>query len=200
MINENNNLNRNNTDFQAKNENDLEFVTKKEIDDNKENIVLNSSDSNNDCIVTDNNDFENTAENPKENETNEEVVSSDLNEDNNSEINSESSEIENKNCTLDHVKDEKLKNLSFGCIPFIITAIAISLFNIGKVRQPLSFLFLALGLLELSITYFYRHRKVTTSCNCKKCIHQSKSLFKLAVFYGIAALGLLGVFIYFLVI
>lgn len=102
-------------------------------------------------------------------------------------------------CKLDKTKDEKLKNLNFICVPFILASIVISLFNIGKVRYPLSFLFLALGLLALSITSFIRSKIIAKTCDCKQCAHQSRATMKFSFFYGFAALGLLGVFIYFLV-
>lgn len=110
------------------------------------------------------------------------------------------SESENKNCTLNKKRDERVKNSYYGCIPFILTAIVISLFNMGRVRQPLSFLFLALGLFELAICNFVRSKMIADSCTCKNCLRQSKSAFKYSLIYLIAGLGLLGVFIYFMVI
>lgn len=108
--------------------------------------------------------------------------------------------IQNKNCKMDSKLDNKLKNLQFICIPFILTAIIISLFNMGKVRQPLSFLFLALGLLSLAITYVVRGKVIDKHCTCKECNQQSKSCIKYAIIFGVAALGLLGTFIYFMVV
>ena len=107
---------------------------------------------------------------------------------------------ENKHCTLDRKKDEKLKNLSFICIPFILAAIVISLFNIGKVRQPLSFLLLAIGLIALAISNFIRSKIISKSCSCKDCLHQSKSSFKYSILYGIASLGFFGFFIYYIAV
>ncbi len=199
MLNENNNSNTNNSDFQAEIENKTDIISQNEIDGSSSNTDLTSSENNNDCSVTESKYLEENNECTKEDKPVEETASVSID---NTYTNSDTESVdnENKNCTLDHKKDDKLKNLSYGCIPFILTAIVISLFNIGRVRQPLSFLFLALGLLELAITYFIRSKKVATSCGCKKCIHQSKALFKYALFYGIATLGLLGVFIYFLVV
>ena len=101
---------------------------------------------------------------------------------------------------LEANKDEKLKNLSFICIPFILAAIVISLFNIGKVRQPLSFLLLAIGLIALAISNFIRSKIISKSCSCKDCLHQSKSSFKYSILYGIASLGFLGTFIYYIAV
>lgn len=102
-------------------------------------------------------------------------------------------------CSLDKGKYEKMKNWFFGCIPFILASIVISLFNIGKVRQPLSFLLLALGLVELAISNFVVGKKIAKMCTCKKCIHQNKMYIKYAIIYGVAAIGLLGVFIFYMV-
>lgn len=106
----------------------------------------------------------------------------------------------NKNCSLSHKKDEKLKNISYASIPFILAAIIISLFNMGKVRQPLSFLLLSIGLVVLGITYFLRSKFISSSCSCKDCLHQSKNCMKYGILYSIAALGPLGAFIYYMVI
>lgn len=106
----------------------------------------------------------------------------------------------NKNCSLNRKKDEKLKNISYASIPFILAAIIISLFNMGKVRQPLSFLLLSIGLVVLGITYFIRRKFISSSCSCKDCLHQSKNCMKYGILYSIAALGPLGAFIYYMVI
>lgn len=106
---------------------------------------------------------------------------------------------QDKNCLLDQVKYDKMKNWFFGSIPFILVAIVISLFNIGRIRQPLSFLFLALGLAELAITSFIISKKIAKTCTCKNCTHQTKSAFKYAIIFGVGALGFLGLFIYFMV-
>lgn len=106
----------------------------------------------------------------------------------------------NKNCSLSHKKDEILKNISYASIPFILAAIIISLFNMGKVRQPLSFLLLSIGLVVLGITYFIRSKFISSSCSCKDCLHQSKNCMKYGILYSIAALGPLGAFIYYMVI
>lgn len=107
--------------------------------------------------------------------------------------------IANKNCNLNKAKLDKIKNWYFGAIPFILVAIVISLFNIGKVRHPLSYLFLALGLLHLAITNFIISKKIAKVCTCKNCKQQSKSSFKFAIIFGVATLGLLGLFIFFMV-
>lgn len=106
---------------------------------------------------------------------------------------------QDKNCVLDKVKFDKMKNWFFGSIPFIITAIAISLFNIGRVRQPLSFLFLALGLLELSISNLIISNRIAKTCTCKNCTRQSKSSVKHAILYGVGCIGFLGLFIFYMV-
>ena len=138
-----------------------------------------------------------------------EVVTTTLDNTNSSNANSLDSQnnntiIENigqevSTCKLDKKKDEKLKNLNFICIPFILTAIGLSLFNIGKVRYPLSFLFLAIGLLSLSISSFIRSKIISKTCYCKDCKHQSRVTLKFAFFYGFVAIGLIGVFIFYLV-
>lgn len=112
--------------------------------------------------------------------------------------NAESSQ--NKHCKLDSKLDNRLKNLQFICIPFILAAIIISLFNIGRVRHPLSFLLLAIGLISLAVAYFVRGKIIDNRCGCKNCAQQSKSCVKFAIIFGVAALGLLGTFIYYMVI
>ncbi len=107
---------------------------------------------------------------------------------------------QNKNCKLDSKLDNRLKNLQFICVPFILAAIIISLFNIGRVRQPLSFLLLAIGLISLAVAYFVRGKIIDNHCACKNCAQQSKSCVKFAIIFGVAALGLLGTFIYYMVI
>lgn len=109
-------------------------------------------------------------------------------------------DYQNKNCKMDSKLDNKLKNLQFICIPFILAAIIISLFNIGKVRHPLSFLLLAIGLISLAVAYFVRGKVIDNHCACKNCTQQSKSCIKFAIIFGVAALGLLGTFIYYIVI
>lgn len=107
----------------------------------------------------------------------------------------------NPNCTFDKKKDEKLKNImTIGCIPFILAAIGVSLFNIGRIRNPLSFLFLALGLLVLAIFAFVRCNIIHKACDCKACKTASKNAFQWAIIYSIVALGLIGTFIYFMVV
>lgn len=103
-------------------------------------------------------------------------------------------------CALDKKKDEKLKNLAFGCIPFMLAAIVISLFNMGKVRHPLSFLLLSLGLFELAISAFIRNRAIAKSCDCKNCKKQVRSGKKYALLYLAAAVAMLCVFIYYMVV
>ncbi len=117
---------------------------------------------------------------------------------NNQSDNDESSQ--NKHCKLDSKLDNRLKNLQFICIPFILAAIIISLFNIGKVRHPLSFLLLAIGLISLAVAYLVRGKAIDNRCGCKNCTQQSKSCVKFAIIFGVAALGLLGTFIYYMVI
>ena len=112
--------------------------------------------------------------------------------------NAESSQ--NRHCKLDSKLDNRLKNLQFICIPFILAAIIISLFNIGKVRHPLSFLLLAIGLISLAVAYLVRGKAIDNHCGCKNCTQQSKSCVKFAIIFGVAALGLLGTFIYYMVI
>ncbi len=112
--------------------------------------------------------------------------------------NAESSQ--NKHCKLDSKLDNRLKNLQFICIPFILAAIIISLFNIGRVRHPLSFLLLAIGLISLAVAYLVRGKAIDNRCGCKNCTQQSKSCVKFAIIFGVAALGLLGTFIYYMVI
>lgn len=110
-------------------------------------------------------------------------------------------ELENKNCTLDRKRDERFKNImTYSSIPFILTAIIISLFNIGKVRYPLSFLFITIGIGILAVCNYIRSVKLSKSCTCKDCVHHSKSSFKYAIMYGIVTLCFLGVFIYYMVI
>ncbi len=180
----------NSTDFQAdfdKNLSNNKFaddttITQTQIATNKENLMVSSD---------------------------KEVVTTTLDNTNSSNANSLDSQnnntiIENigqevSTCKLDKKKDEKLKNLNFICIPFILTAIGLSLFNIGKVRYPLSFLFLAIGLLSLSISSFIRSKIISKTCYCKDCKHQSRVTLKFAFFYGFVAIGLIGVFIFYLV-
>lgn len=180
----------NSTDFQAdfdKNLSNNKFaddttITLTQIATNKENLMVSSD---------------------------KEVVTTTLDNTNSSNANSLDSQnnntiIENigqevSTCKLDKKKDEKLKNLNFICIPFILTAIGLSLFNIGKVRYPLSFLFLAIGLLSLSISSFVRSKIISKTCYCKDCKHQSRVTLKFAFFYGFVAIGLIGVFIFYLV-
>lgn len=180
----------NSTDFQAdfdKNLSNNKFaddttITQTQIATNKENLMVSSD---------------------------KEVVTTTLDNTNSSNANSLDSQnnntiIENigqevSTCKLDKKKDEKLKNLNFICIPFILTAIGLSLFNIGKVRYPLSFLFLAIGLLSLSISSFVRSKIISKTCYCKDCKHQSRVTLKFAFFYGFVAIGLIGVFIFYLV-
>lgn len=107
---------------------------------------------------------------------------------------------QNKNCKLDSKLDNRLKNLQFICVPFILAAIIISLFNIGRVRHPLSFLLLAIGLISLAVAYLVRGKAIDNRCGCKNCAQQSKSCVKFAIIFGVAALGLLGTFIYYMVI
>ena len=180
----------NSTDFQAdfdKNLSNNKFaddttITQTQIATNKENLMVSSD---------------------------KEVVTTTLDNTNSSNANSLDSQnnntiIENigqevSTCKLDKKKDEKLKNLNFICIPFILTAIGLSLFNIGKVRYPLSFLYLAIGLLSLSISSFIRSKIISKTCYCKDCKHQSRVTLKFAFFYGFVAIGLIGVFIFYLV-
>lgn len=116
-------------------------------------------------------------------------------------IQSQLDENQNKNCNYNKKKDEKLKNImTYSAIPFIIVAIVISLFNIGRVRYPLSFLFLALGFLVLSVFSFIRSNKIKNECSCKSCQHSSKSSLQIAIFYAVVTLCLLGAFIYFMVV
>ncbi len=180
----------NSTDFQANFDKNLSnnkfaddtIITQTQIATNKENLMVSSD---------------------------KEVVTTTLDNTNSSNANSLDSQnnntiIENigqevSTCKLDKKKDEKLKNLNFICIPFILTAIGLSLFNIGKVRYPLSFLFLAIGLLSLSISSFIRSKIISKTCYCKDCKHQSRVTLKFAFFYGFVAIGLIGVFIFYLV-
>lgn len=109
--------------------------------------------------------------------------------------------IENPNCLFDKKKDEKLKNImTYSAIPFIIVSIVFSLFNIGKIRYSLSFLFLAIGIGVLAVFSFIRWNNINTTCSCKVCKQMSKSSLQLAIIYTIVALGLLGTFIYFIVV
>lgn len=103
-------------------------------------------------------------------------------------------------CTLDKKKDEKLKNImTYSCIPFILVSIGFSLFNIGRVRYPLSFLFLSIGLGIIAVFYYLRHKNLQL-CKCKLCETQAKSTLQFAIIFGIITLCLIGAFIYFSVV
>ncbi len=180
----------NSTDFQA------------DIDENlSNNIVANDTTTTQTQVTTNNENL--IASNDKEvvsnslDNINSSIENSIDNQNNSTLIKNMSQEV--NTCKLDKKKDEKLKNLNFVCIPFILTAIGLSLFNIGRVRYPLSFLFLAIGLLSLSISSFIRSKIISKTCDCKDCKHQSRVTLKFAFFYGFAAIGLIGVFIYYLV-
>ena len=106
----------------------------------------------------------------------------------------------NVECTLDKKKDEKLKNImTYSCIPFVLIAIAFSLFNIGRVRHPLSFLFLSIGLGILSVFYYLRRQNLL-KCKCPVCETQAKTTLQFCILWGVIALGLLGAFIYFMIV
>lgn len=102
-------------------------------------------------------------------------------------------------CILDKKKDEKLKNImTYSCIPFILVSIGFSLFNIGRVRYPLSFLFLSIGLGIIAAFYYIRHNNLK-QCKCKLCQTQAKTTLQFAIIFGVITLCLIGAFIYFTV-
>lgn len=103
-------------------------------------------------------------------------------------------------CFLNKKLDEKLKNIMTGVtIPFVLISIGFSLFNIGKIRHALSFLFLSLGLGAMGIFYTLRYRNII-KCTCPVCKTQSRNIIQFAILWGILAVGLLGVFIYFAIV
>lgn len=205
--------NQNNTDFQTENANKIE----KDIANCKDNETNSIDETKAETLVTTNENAESktinsndiTSEESELNSLNETIVADTQN---NQQVNDTKQlenqttsqdeklddETTNKNCSLDKAKLDKLKNWFFGSIPFIIVAIVISLFNMGRVRQPLSYLFLSLGLLELAISNIVISKKISNTCTCKSCTHQSKSSLKYAILFGAAAIGLLGLFIYFM--
>ena len=102
-------------------------------------------------------------------------------------------------CYLDKKQDERLKNIMTGVtIPFVLVSIVFSLFNIGRIRHSLSFLFLSLGLGVMSIFYTIRYKNLN-KCTCPVCKTQSRNIVQFAILWGVLALGLLGAFIFFAV-
>ena len=94
-------------------------------------------------------------------------------------------------CSLDKKKDEKLKNImTIATIPFILTSIGLSLFNIGKVRYSLSFLFLSLGLAVMSIFYGIRYFTIK-KCTCPVCETQARTTLQFSILWGVLSIGLL---------
>lgn len=208
---ENKDQNINNTDFQSENaQNDVDnsnYSNEKADNDFMENPnEIDTSNQENQEVSADSNSNLNTEKSYEQNIS--QVADSQISDNtikNKTELDANSGNDESeqsaqdKNCVLDKAKYEKMKNWFFGSIPFILTAIVISLFNIGKVRQPLSFLFLALGLLELAISNLLIGNKIAKTCTCKNCVRQSKSSIKHSILYGVGAIGFLGLFIFYMV-
>ena len=103
-------------------------------------------------------------------------------------------------CKLDKKLDEKLKNImTLATIPFILTSIGLSLFNIGKVRHSLSFLFLSLGLAVMTIFYAIRCKNAK-KCNCPVCETQARTTLQFSLLWGVMSIGLLIAYIVYAVI
>lgn len=145
---------------------------------------------------------ENVAELEKQAETPENISELQSNEHLKQENVAQTDEINlHPNCTLDKKKDEKLKNIATAvCIPFILVAIGLSIFYKVSICRPLSFLFLALGLLILAIFNFIRCNIVRKTCDCKVCKNSIKTSLQWAIIYAVVALGLIGTFIYLMIV
>lgn len=103
-------------------------------------------------------------------------------------------------CKMDKIKDEKLKKYSsYISIPFFLVSIGFSLFNIGRVRYPLSFLFIALAVAVLAAGNWLRYINIK-KCPCSVCETQAKTVLQTSVIWSILALGLIISFIVFMVI
>jgi len=100
-------------------------------------------------------------------------------------------------CGLNKKRDEKLKNLmTYITIPFVLISIAFSLFNIGSIRYPYSFVTLALGLATMTIFYTMRNYYMKKDCKCPVCEAHYKTNLQFAIMWGVGSLGLLGTFIF----
>lgn len=107
---------------------------------------------------------------------------------------------ENPLCELDKKKDEKLKHImTYTAIPFLLLSIVFSIFNIGRIRHPLSFLSLSIGLGVMAVFYYIRHINIK-KCACSVCQTQAKTTLQFSILWGIIALALLGAFIYFMIV
>lgn len=190
----------NNTDFQEEIEQNTDTnLNESDGESQSDNIVIVDNESQSDNIgVVDSESQTDCNMALNENSTNTDIANE--NEQTTlvqSQIGQESTqEIEDKNCTINRKQDEMIKNImTYTCIPFILAAIILSIFNINKMKFPYSFLLLGLGLLDISICSFVRSKKLTLNCKCKNCLKQSKSAFKLSLFLLLTAVGLFIAFI-----
>lgn len=92
-------------------------------------------------------------------------------------------------CKRDKAKDDKLSKIfTYSAVPFFLTSIGLSMFNMGRVRYPLSFLFLAIAVGILATGYILRVAN-NHKCNCSVCETQSKSFKMSFAIWGLVSVG-----------
>lgn len=103
-------------------------------------------------------------------------------------------------CSRDAKTDEKISKYStYGCIPFFIAGIIVTLFDKAKYRSPWSFLLIGLAVCVLAVGAFMRYSN-TKKCKCSVCETQAKTLRSSAILWGLLAIACMIGFVVFLII
>lgn len=99
-------------------------------------------------------------------------------------------------CSRNKAKEDKLsKYFTYGAVPFFLISIGFSLFNMGRVRYPLSFLFMSFAVGVLGVGNYLRYLN-NKKCNCSICETQAKTLLMSAAIWGLLSIGcLIGFFV-----